>query len=213
MGIVYLARGDTMARPVAIECCHVPSRGLPAGMREQFILKSTDGARLSPLEHCPIHHVDAECGLISRFHVKKRTSRVHGTFDGFKEFRVAPAEIGRVGWWARRALAYAHLQGNPVHRDVKSRIFLLDSGVAPRACDGFRDCRCGRLAVSRRRRSISRRLSQSRAKLRQASGHGRYLFAQVVYSLLCADGARYHLTGQITTFGVVAHISGVNPDG
>src|SRR6266487_3700318 len=135
MGVVYLARGVRLDRPVAIKPLP-PSKAWDPKLRERFLREARTAAKLSHPNVMPIHAVE-EIGEVVFFAMayvegETLTERVR------RRGPLAPSEAARVLRDVAWALAYAHGQG-VVHRDVKpdnillennGRVLVADFGIA-----------------------------------------------------------------------------------
>ncbi len=124
MGIVYLAREVSLARPVAIKVLprHLAER---ADLREAFLREALTVARLNHPNIVPVHAAGERAGFVYIV-----MAYVEGTTLGERirsRGPLLPGQAARVLREVAWALAYAH-GASIVHRDVSAENILLERG-------------------------------------------------------------------------------------
>ena len=128
MGVVYLARDESLGRPVALKVL-APDLAENEVFRERFIRESRLAASLDHANIVPIYEADEADGVlfIAMRYVQGMDLRTMLTAEG----RLAPEQaVVRIGVQVARALDAAHARGL-VHRDVKPANVLVTSGAGP----------------------------------------------------------------------------------
>ena len=130
-GLVYLARDEQLARPVAIKVPHVRLIARPEDA-QAYLLEARTVANLDHPNIVPVHDVgetvEFPCFIVSKF------------IDGdslaakLKHVRPSPQESAELLATIAAALHHAHQQGL-VHRDIKPGNILFDKDGKPFVAD------------------------------------------------------------------------------